>query len=339
MSKRLTCFSASGGLFLILVTVFLFQALRQPGYLGESFVTMRPFNAAVLRSDFRRRVIKSCPGMATLGVMIETPAMITLQGTSQETNGLIRVITAGANSAEAESAAVQGARRLGEILHQSFGATNTVVGSAHSFPSSLFHEPSQLGFRKAAPVASFRAAGRVFFDHPGISIEPCGRWIRYYEWLGYPACYLSQAAGGGVFSGNFLRACLLDEDVAFQRPAGWTFVSRHGSPLPKGLEGVEAAAAELRSQFEKNSRAIPSSWRQEPFVSDSGAHGLCLSFSEQCPVPNPRHGGTTIMTQAVCDYILTNAHQRCVLLRHLTTSSSSSDKVRQMIQRTLRLEP
>jgi hypothetical protein len=195
--------------------------------------------------------------------------------------------------------------------------------------------PLYLGLHQQTKDLPVEPKGELAF----FSIEPGDRWVRYYEHLGYPACHLSQVAGSGEFSGHSIRVSLLDEGTTFKRPEGWTFVNRHNSRAPKGLADTEAATAEVRAQFATNSRAIPSSWREEPFVSDSGAHGLCLSFIEQYPVPNPKLGGTTIMTQAVHDYILTNAQQRCVLLRYVTVAPDRSDTVRQMIQRTLRLEP
>ncbi len=77
-----------------------------------------------------------------------------------------------------------------------------------------------------------------------------------------------------------------------------------------------------------------------PFsFSDSGVHGTRLSFTEQYPSFNPGLGGTTTMTQAVHQYILTNARQRAVMLQYVTVTENVSDEVRQMIEQTLRLEP
>jgi len=45
------------------------------------------------------------------------------------------------------------------------------------------------------------------------------------------------------------------------------------------------------------------------------------------------------MTQAVHEYILTNAQQRGVTLEYVTVTESASDAVRRMIEKTLRLEP
>ncbi|MGA2660852.1 MAG: hypothetical protein ABSH34_25490 [Verrucomicrobiota bacterium] len=277
-------------------------------------------------------------GLKRLNV-VETPVTITLKGTTKETNGLIRLTAAGPDPAAAERAAGEGANRLCDRLRQTFGSTNRIVGRAHSFASSSVHQRTWFTFRKAAPVTAFPVAGRVFFDHAGLSIDPGSRWDRYYDWIGYPACHLASLSGVGRFSGNSIHASLVGEHISSRGADGWTFVARRKSDASRALPEVDAAVAESRSQFQTNSRTIPSSWREDPFVSDSGVHGTRLSFIEQYPAINPRLGGTMTMTQAVHEYILTNAQQRGVTLEYVTVTESASDAVRRMIEKTLRLEP
>ena len=131
----------------------------------------------------------------------------------------------------------------------------------------------------------------------------------------------------------------MGEGISSGGADGWTFVARRKSDASQALPEVAAAIAESRSRFQTNSRAIPSSWREDPFASDSGVHGTRLSFIEQYPSFNPRLGNTTTITQAVNQYILTNAQQRGVMLQYFTVTENASDAVRQMIQKTLRLEP
>jgi hypothetical protein len=325
-------------LAVILELVFLLPRSKERRYQAESFVTLRPFNAAILAADFQRKAIKSCPGVVRLTLVVETTVNTTLKGTTNETNGLIRLTAAGPEPAAAERAAGEGAGRLCDILRQTFGTTNRIVGRVHSFASSSVHQRTWFTFRKAAPVTAFPVAGRVFFDHAGVSIDPGSRWDRYYNWLGYPACHLA-LSGVGKFSGNSIHASLVDEAISSRGADGWTFVARRKSDASQALPEVDAAIAESRSEFQTNSRAIPSSWREDPFVSDSGLHGTRLSFVEQYPSFNPGLGGTMMMTQAVHQYILTNAQQRGVMLQYVTITESASDAVRQMIEKTLRLEP
>jgi hypothetical protein len=113
----------------------------------------------------------------------------------------------------------------------------------------------------------------------------------------------------------------------------------HPKNMGEVLRAELDSLRQSRSQFQTNSRAIPSSWREEPFASDSGVQGTRLSFIERHSSFNPRLGGTITITQAVHQYFLTNAQQRGVRLQYFTVTESPSDAVREMIEKTLRLEP
>lgn len=336
---RLTFIALLFCLAVVLEIVFLLPSPKEQRYQAESFVTLRPFNPAILRSDFQRKVIKACPGVVRLTVALEPLTSTTLKGTTKETNGLIRLLAAGPDATAAERAAGEGATRLCDMLRQSFGSTNRIVGRTHSFASSSVHQRTLFTFRETAAVRAFPVAGRVFFDHAGVSIEPGSQWDRHYDWIGYPACHLASLSGVGKFSGNYIQVFLVDEAVSSGGAEGWTFVARRKSDGAQALPEVEAAIAEPRARFHTNSRAIPSSWREEPFASDSGVHGTRLSFIEQYPVFNPRLGGTMTITKGVHQYLLMNAQRHWVLLQYFTLTGSASDADRQMIERTLRLEP
>ncbi|HXP60836.1 MAG TPA: hypothetical protein VN829_10115 [Dongiaceae bacterium] len=338
-SRLLTFIALLFCLAVVLEIVFLLPSPKEGRYQAESFVTSRPLNPAILRSDFQRKAIKSCPGVVRLTVVVEPLTSTTLKGTTRETNGLIRLLAAGPDPAAAERAAGEGATRLCDMLQQSFGSTSRIVGRTHSFASSSVHQRTWFTFREAAQLRAFPVAGRVFFDHAGVSIDPGSQWDRHYDWIGYPACYLAGLSGVGKFSGNYIQVFLADEAVSSAGAEGWTFVARRKSDAAQALPEVEAAMAESRSRFQTNSRAITSSWREEPFASDSGVRGTRLSFIEQYPVFNPRLGGTMTITKAVRQYLLTNAQRRWVMLQYFTLTGSASDADRQMIEKTLRLEP
>jgi hypothetical protein len=118
----------------------------------------------------------------------------------------------------------------------------------------------------------------------------------------------------------------------------------NGAAIRAGCVGVgqftnvPSATGHLHSQIDQEQELIESSYKEEPFATESGMEGAHISFTRQHVSPNPRSGGMTLMTPTTHYYVFTNAHSRAIVLMYLTVSGTESEEVQRMIRRTLRVD-
>lgn len=279
-------------------------------YIAESLLVVRPFNNALLRRAFEREVRRSCAGIGRLGFELSTLADRTSHGITYQTNGVIRLLAAGATAAEAERLANSAAEGVRVALGQRYGVAATPLVQAHSAPASAHHEPFRLSFGDATP-GPFPTLGRVYFQKPEISIDPGSGWMRWYAVIRAPVCD-PELIGKGKMNGAFIRAARVGQ-----------------------FTNVASATGHLHSQIDQEQGLIE--YKEEPFATESGMEGAHISFTRQHVSPNPRSGGMTLMTPTTHYYVFTNAHSRAVVLMYLTVSGTESEEVQRMIRRTLRV--
>jgi hypothetical protein len=297
----------------LVVGTLVFRDARDDGraYIAESLLIVRPFNQALLRHAFEREVVRSCPGVTRVGFEVSTVKSNAPNGTTTQTNGFIRLLAAAATAAEAERLAENASDGVRATLRQHYGAIATPIGQAHGAPSSALHEPFRFRFGDATP-GYFPTAGRVFFPKPAISIDPGGGWMRDYKELHEPECHLV-LIGKGKFNGAFIDPYQFGPE----------------------LTNIQSAVGELRSQASLQQGNIDSSWKAEPFATQTGLHGVHISFTQ-------RYSTTHY-------YLSTNAQSRCVGIRCVSALSSNarpvdtisavgSEEVQRMSQRTLRID-
>ena len=122
---------------------------------------------------------------------------------------------------------------------------------------------------------------------------------------------------------------------------GSGFISAY--KLLPGCTNLQSGARELRPRANRELGLVESSVKEEPFATQSGLHGVELSFTQQYPC------GMNILTQTTHNYLFTNAQSCLVYLSYHTASAdndkpgnnlsgSDSENVQRMIQRTLRVE-
>jgi hypothetical protein len=294
-------------------------------YIAESLLIVRPFSDVLLRRSFEREVRGSSAGIRLLGFAVSRSGVTTPKATSWQTNGIIRLVAAGGTAAEAERLANNAADGIRAALRQHYGISATAIGRAYSAPSSALHEPFRLRFGNGnATQAQFPTAGRVFFQRVALSIDPGISWVRSYAIGREPECDLT-LVGRGEFNGGFISAFRLGREFT----------------------DVQSGVGELRDAAHRSKGVIEPSWKEEPFVTASGLHGVRTSFTQQYPSASPV--GMAIMTQITHDFLLTNAQSRCVCIRFVSASSSyarpgndvsksGSEEVQRTIERTLRVE-
>ena len=235
----------------------------------------------------------------------------------------MRLVVAGSTGADAERLANKASDGVRAHLWRHYGITATPVGRAYSAPSSAYQRPFRLRFSSATPRL-FPTAGRVLFQQPAVSIDPGNGWMRCYIVGFEPECELA-LLGKGKFAGGFIGAYKL---------------------LP-GCTNLQSGARELRPRTNRELGLVESSVKEEPFATQSGLHGVEISFTQQYPCPS--RGGMNILTQTTHNYLFTNAQSCLVYLSYHTASAdndkpgnnfsgSDSENVQRMIQRTLRVE-
>ena len=157
------------------------------------------------------------------------------------------------------------------------------------------------------------------FPLPVISIDPGDSWMRSYTVWPKPECELT-LIGKGKFNGSFISAFEFSQEI---------------TNVQSGVESRRRAVGGDQSFIE-------ASWKQEPFATESGLHGVHISYTRQYPAPF--RGWMVLMTQTSHEYLVTNAQSRCVAIVHTTDSRKSivsaraSDEVQEIIRRTMRTE-
>jgi len=157
--------------------------------------------------------------------------------------------------------------------------------------------------RESKPKA--QTPGVVAFAGAGVSLKVGEGWTRIDMSPGLPICPPTLISKHGI-----VRAMLFASDR---------------SDVPK-------AATSLRGAFDSNTEAVKDSFRQEEFTTESGLHGIHLSYAQRSP-----KSGDVIETRSH-NYIITNRENRCVSISYIATATSDSDAVHQMVRKSLRLE-
>jgi hypothetical protein len=148
-----------------------------------------------------------------------------------------------------------------------------------------------------------------------VSIDPGNGFERWYVVGREPVCD-PDLIGIGKMNGALIRA---------------------GCVGAGQFTNVPSATRHLHSQIDQEQELIESSYKEEPFATESGMEGAHISFTRQHVAANPGSGGMTLMTPTTHYYVFTNAHSQAVVLMYDTVSGSESEEVQRMIRRTLRV--
>jgi len=213
--------------------------------------------------------------------------------------------------------------------HRSRGATHTFTPeSRHRF--HFHHQPYWLGSVRASAMKSTilifaiisltitlvacnrenkdvlpQESGVVIFPNAGVSIDAGAGWKRIELSPGLPVCPPTLVGSAGM-----VRAML----------------------FARGITDPQAATNAVRSMFDGDSDAVKDSYHQEDFTTDSGLKGWQISYS----VRSDKNGSVTEARSH--SYVVQRKDGRCVAISYLTTAKTDSDAVRQMIQKSLRLQ-
>jgi len=286
---------------------------RNRDYRAESLLMLHPFNDALLQSAFERKLKRSCGRISRLEFQVSTRTYTTLKGTTSQTNAVIRLVAAAATREEAEQFANNASEAACVTLRQLYGVTATPLGQAHGVLSSELDEPFRLRFGKATP-GPFPTAGPVYFQKPGLSIDPGDGWMRSYGFAGNPSCD-PQLFGRKRLNGSFILVSVLNSSYT----------------------NLGAAVEAFRPRSDRQKGLVESSYKEEPFATKSGVHGVHSSFVRQYPSPNRVSGGVSLLTQTTHQYLFTNAHSRYVALQNDFVGNQSEQEVQAMIRRTLKV--
>ena len=148
-------------------------------------------------------------------------------------------------------------------------------------------------------------SGVVVFPDAGVSIDVGAGWKRIDLSPGLPVCPPTLVGSAGM-----VRAML----------------------FAPGITDLQSATNAVRSMFDGDSDATKDSYRQEGFTTDSGLHGQHISYSERT-----EKDGSVTETRSH-SFVMQRQDGRCVAISYLATASTDSDAVRQMIQKSLRLQ-
>ena len=314
MSVRVTVGWCLVTLLLVIALIVWIALGMRPEYGAESLLVVRPLDNAILGRSFERDIVRSNPGIVRLGVQVSLWTENTLKGTTQHTNGVVRLIAAGVTAAEAERIANQAAEGVCQTLQKDYRASTRILSPAHSIPPASIHESSKFRLGGSSQPG-FPAAGRVPFHDAGISIDPGVDWKRYFTVWSEAKCD-TQLMGQGNYAGAVLRGWLL------------------GPTATNEASGVQ----EIRSQIDHEQGLIESSRKEQPFVSGSGLHGTHLSFLKQYATANAARSGPALISHKIHYYVIMNARGRCAVLMYSTVLAGESEQIQRMIQSTLRAD-
>lgn len=138
--------------------------------------------------------------------------------------------------------------------------------------------------------------------------------------------------------------------VGFSLGEGWTCAHAPSSPglypirlvgragmvrvilLPPELADPKAAATGLRATFEDNPAAIPGSFIEQPFVTDSALRGLHVQFRQR----SQQEADTAEIENH--HYFVRNQQGRCVAVHFQPGQTGEAEAVDRMIRNTLHLQ-
>jgi hypothetical protein len=304
----------------LLAGTVVFLQVRNAGRtcFAESLLVVRPFNNGLLAPAFERDVMRTSPAILRLEFCLAPLRQTSLGVTTLRTNGLIRLVASGATVGDARRSADSAARAVGALLERQYGIHSVPIGPAQSVSSSAVRKAFWPRLGRPTPPY-FPTAGRVLFPIPAISIDPGDGWLRYYTVWPKPECGLTLVGRGG-FNGSFIHAFVFGPEIT----------------------NAQRAVESLRGDVAGQQGFIANSWKEEPFATESGLQGMHISYKQQ--YPTPVRGWMGLMTQTSNEYIVTNAQAHCIRIMHTsaslksTVSADASDKVQEIIRRTLRTE-
>jgi hypothetical protein len=136
-------------------------------------------------------------------------------------------------------------------------------------------------------------------------------------------------AGISLVLGTEWEASNLNSKHSLQPP---TLVSQAGTIrvilLPPDRSEPEIVADGLRASFEANPVAAKHSFRRQRFTTDSGASGVCVSYTEQ----QEKQGELAEIQNR--HYLLKNRANRCVAIQYQVAANAAADS--ENVARTIR---
>src|ERR1700722_12929654 len=128
--------------------------------------------------------------------------------------------------------------------------------------------------------------GRTTFTPANVSIAPGKGWKVMEISADPPACTPQLAGDSGL-----IQAMIFDADIT----------------------DLQSAADKLQSSFASNEKAIPDSFKQEPFTTETGLTGIHLSYSGRASKDAPP-------SMRSHTFITHNMYKRFVSVSYLTTT-------------------
>ena len=94
---------------------------------------------------------------------------------------------------------------------------------------------------------------------------------------------------------------------------------------------IKKAADQLQTSFSSTGKAVPDSFKQEDFTTDSGLPGIHLSYTG-------KSGKSTIPDLRSHSFISHNRRGQCVSISYITSPADESAAVLDAIRKSLRVE-
>jgi hypothetical protein len=151
-------------------------------------------------------------------------------------------------------------------------------------------------------TAGCKPSTRVTFKPALVSVDPGADWVRMDLPAALPACTPRLMSKVGMINALFL------EDVT----------------------DIKKAADQLQSSFSSTGGAVPESFKQEDFTTDSGLPGIHLSYTAKATGTAPGMRSHSFITH--------NLTGKCVSISYITSPEVESAAVLEAIRKTLRVE-
>jgi hypothetical protein len=151
--------------------------------------------------------------------------------------------------------------------------------------------------------AGCKPSNRVMFNPARMSVDPGVGWVRMDIPAALPACTPRLMSKVGMINAVFL------EDIT----------------------DIKQAANQMQTSFSHTSGAVPESFKQEDFTTDSGLTGVHLSYTAKSVNSNtPEMRSHSFITH--------NLTGKCVSISYITSPDVESAAVLEAIRKTLRVE-
>ena len=146
-------------------------------------------------------------------------------------------------------------------------------------------------------VTGCKPSNRITFKPINVSVDPGEGWKRLDLSPAPPVCSPTLIGKAGM-----INALALDEFTDDQKAADF-----------------------LRGRFASNADAVADSFKQEEFSSDSGLHGIHLSYTDKKDTRSH-------------SFVTHNMVGKCVSISYITSTTVESPAVLEAIRKTLRVE-